>query len=118
MHVVHILAPYLYARFDVRIDSRAPFIFNYVNDMSGTVNHKLLLYANDSAILAAVKNILTIEIWLQNELEVVSEWLVDNKLSFHLGKIESILFGFRSRLKHNQFCGSRAKDYILSLRKL
>ena len=40
-----------------------------------------------------------IESVLQNELEIVSEWLVDNKLSLHLGKTESILFGSRPRLK-------------------
>ena len=58
----------------------------YVYDMSGAINHKLLLYTDDSAILVADKNISTIESLLQNELEVVSKWLVDNKLSFHLGK--------------------------------
>ena len=36
---------------------------------------------------------------LQKELEVVSEWLVDNKLSLHLGETEAILFGSKSRLK-------------------
>ena len=45
----------------------------YVHDMSGAVNHKLLLYADDSAILVADKNVSTIEILLQKELEVVSE---------------------------------------------
>ena len=43
---------------------------------------------------------------LQNELEIVSEWLVDNKLSLHLGKTESILFGSRPRLK---------SQYVLSI---
>ena len=72
----------------------------YVKDMSGAVNHRLLLYADDSVILVADgKTILIIEISLPKELEVVSEWLVDNKLSLHLGKTESILFGSRSRLR-------------------
>ena len=71
----------------------------YVNDMSGAINNKLLLYADDSAILVADKKISTIESLLQNELEVISEWLVDNKLSLHLGKTESILFGSKSRLR-------------------
>ena len=71
----------------------------YGNDMSGAVNHKLLLYADDSAILVADKSVSAIEMSLQKELEVVSEWLVDNKLSLHLGKTESILFGFKSKLK-------------------
>ena len=29
----------------------------------------------------------------------MSEWLIDNKLSLHLGKTESILFGSQPRLK-------------------
>ena len=66
------------------------FLIN-VNDMSGAVNHKLLLYADDPAIMVADKNVSTIEILLQKELEVVSEWLVNYKLSLHLGKTESIL---------------------------
>ena len=82
-----------------RIDSRANLFLIYVNDMSGAVNHKLLLYADDSAILVADKNVSTIDILLKKELEVVSEWLVDNKLSLHLGKTESMLFGSKIRLK-------------------
>ena len=45
-----------------------------------------------TAILVAYKCLSNIETVLQNELEIVSEWLVDNKLSLHLGKTESILF--------------------------
>ena len=41
-----------------------PLLFSiYVNDMSGAVNHKLLLYADDSAILVAEKSVSTIEIF-------------------------------------------------------
>ena len=71
----------------------------YVNDRSGAVSNKLVLYADDSAILAADKSLSNIETVLQNKLEIVSEWLVDNKISLHLGKTESILFGSRPRLK-------------------
>ena len=39
--------------------------FINVNDMSGVVNHKLLLHADDSAILVADKNNSTIDILLQ-----------------------------------------------------
>ena len=67
--------------------------------MSGAVENKLLLYSDDSAILVADKNISTVETLLQRELEVVSDWLIDNKLSLHLGKTESILFGSKPRLR-------------------
>ena len=51
-----------------------PFLFLiYVNDMSGNVSNKLLLYADDSAILVADKCVSNIEHILQNELEIVSE---------------------------------------------
>ena len=63
------------------------------------VNNKLLLYADDSAILVADKHISNIEKLLKKELETVSDWLIDNKLSLHLGKTESILFGSKIKLK-------------------
>ena len=45
----------------------------YINDMSGAVSDKMLLYADDSAILVADKCLSNIETVLQNELEIVSE---------------------------------------------
>ena len=36
---------------------------------------------------------------LKMELETVSDCLIDNKLSMHLGKTESILFGSKTKLK-------------------
>ena len=71
----------------------------YVNDMSGVIGNKLLLYADDSAILVADNDISTVENALQTDLQIVSEWLTDNKLSLHLGKTESILFSSKSRLR-------------------
>ena len=40
----------------------------YVNDMSGMVNNKLLLYADDSAILVADKHISNTEMMLKRNL--------------------------------------------------
>jgi len=71
----------------------------YVNDMAGVVNNKLLLYADDSAILVSGESKHDIECLLAQDLERVSHWLVDNKLSLHLGKTESILFGSKPKLK-------------------
>ena len=58
----------------------------YVNDMSAAVSNELFLYADDCAILIAHKCLSNIVAVLQNKLEIVSEWLVDNKLFLHLGK--------------------------------
>ena len=70
----------------------------YVNDMKAAVKCKLLLYADDSALLASSSDVSEIEDVLSRELESVSEWLVENRLSLHLGKTESILFGSNKRL--------------------
>ena len=73
----------------------------YVNDMSASVGPdcKLLLYADDSAILFSDKNPDIISAKLSQELQSCSKWLVDNKLSLHLGKTECILFGTKRKLK-------------------
>ena len=68
------------------------FLMN-VNDMETAVQCKLLLYADDFALLIPGRNLKDIEKQLSRELSCISEWLVDNKLSLHLGKTESILFG-------------------------
>jgi len=36
---------------------------------------------------------------LTENLQLVSQWLIDNKLSLHLGKTESIVFGSKHKLK-------------------
>ena len=50
------------------------------------VKCKLLLYADDFALIVPGNN--AKEIQLSNELESIREWLIDNKSSLHLGKTE------------------------------
>ncbi|XP_053400521.1 uncharacterized protein LOC128557298 [Mercenaria mercenaria] len=68
--------------------------------MSAVVDDKVLLYADDSGILVTGKCKSEIEAILSNDLELISAWLVDNKLSLHLGKTESILFGSKPKLRN------------------
>jgi hypothetical protein len=76
----------------------------YINDMPISVNCKLLLYADDSALLVDGKDPVEIAAKLSKELESCQQWLIDNKLSLHLGKTEAILFGSNRKLKkHNDF---------------
>uniref|UniRef100_A0A671TKH7 Reverse transcriptase domain-containing protein n=1 Tax=Sparus aurata TaxID=8175 RepID=A0A671TKH7_SPAAU len=70
----------------------------YINDMSAVVHCKLLLYADDSALLVPGCNVRDIKNTLGAELESVNQWLIDNKLSMHLGKTEPILFGTKRKL--------------------
>ena len=69
--------------------------------MSAVVENKLLLYADDSGILVSGKNISHVEKLLTESLGLVSQWLIDNKLSLYLGKTESILFGSKHKVKFN-----------------
>ena len=70
----------------------------YVNDMVSAVNCKLLLYADDSALMVSHRDTEVIQEQLCSELDAVNEWLIDNKLSLHLGKTESVLFGPKRKL--------------------
>ena len=71
----------------------------YVNDMAISVNCELLLYADDSALIISGPDPKTIAESLSVELDSCRKWLIDNKLSLHLGKTEAILFGSKKRLR-------------------
>ena len=71
----------------------------YSNDMVISVKHKLLLYADDSVILVCDKDPSAVSKSLSSELDTCNKWLIDNKLSLHVGKTECILFGSKRKLK-------------------
>ena len=57
-----------------------PFLFLiYVNDMKAAVKCKLILYADDSALLVSGKDVVKIEQALSRELKAVNEWLEENR---------------------------------------
>ena len=64
--------------------------------MTIAVKCKLVLYADDSALLVDVSEM---EETLSLEHGSVSEWQTDTKLSIHLGQTESILFPSKRRLQ-------------------
>ena len=78
-----------------------PLLFTlYVNDMKNSVNCDLYLYADDSALVVGGRDATKIEQTLSKEMENLSIWLEQNKLSLHLGKTESILFASKRKLSH------------------
>ena len=81
--------------------------------MSSATNNKLLLYADDSGILVSGKDKCQIEQALSKDLNQVSQWLVDKKLSLHLGKTESILFGTKYKLKSNPSLNVMCNDTVM-----
>ena len=50
---------------------------------------------------------------MKADLHLVRQWLVDNKLSLHLGKTESILFGSKQRIKSNSTVDITCNDTII-----
>ena len=81
---------------------------------------RLILYADDSALLVSGTSVSVIEETLVDELTFLCEWLVDNKFSIHLlGKTESILFGSNEKIRKQStmkiICGDNevtAKDNV------
>ena len=92
----------------------------YVNDMRAAVSCKLLLYADDSALLTSGKGVSEIEGVLSRKLESLSEWLEENRSSLHLGKTQSILFGSKKLKKSLSFQNMlfiRKDDTLVTERK-
>ena len=83
---------------------------------------KLLLYADDSALLISGKDPKKIAEELSKELSSCRNWLIDNKLSFHLGKTEAMLFGTRYKLNNvNSFeviCNNEVIKNVKSVKYL
>merc|ERR1711874_804384 len=88
----------------------------------GSVRCKLLLYADDSALIVSGTDPQTIADALSKELESCRQWLMDNKLSLHLGKTESILFGSKRKFKKVESfdvkCGDTTIKHVTSVKYL
>ena len=70
----------------------------YINDLKSVCSSNLFLYADDSALVVSHEDKNIIEQTLSAELLNVSRWMTD-RLSLHVGKTESIIFGSKIRLK-------------------
>ena len=71
----------------------------YVNDMATSLGCHLSLYADDSTLIASGDNARDLGVYLSGQLASCRRWMVDNRLSLHLGKTECILIGSRHRLR-------------------
>lgn len=86
----------------------------YINDMENSVNCDLYMYADDAALIVSGKSVNEIEVMLSSELESLSAWLEENKLSLHLGKTESILFATSRKLAKTDQLDIKCKDVNIS----
>ena len=71
-----------------------PLLFQYnVNDMKAEVICEFILYVDDYALPVFGKDVVKIEQVLGRELKAVKEWLEENRLSLHLGKLNLLFLG-------------------------
>ena len=85
----------------------------YINDMPLSVKCKLILYADDSTLLVRGKDPKLIAQILSENLKSCRHWLIDNRLSLHLGKTEAILFGTKRKLKNINDFQVKCEDIII-----
>ena len=75
----------------------------YLNDMPMAVKWNLFLYANDTCLVFQSKNVKVkdIEKQLNEDFANICDWLIDNKLSIHIGQdnTKSVLFGSERKIK-------------------
>ena len=94
----------------------------YINDMCLSVDCRLSLYADDSALLFSHNDPTVIADRLTVELSKCKRWLVDNKLSLHVGKTECLLFGSKRALKRvvnfGFFCDGVAVERVHNVKYL
>ena len=86
----------------------------YVNDMPISTKCKLLLYADDSALIVEGSDPKVIADRLSEELNSCRQWLIDNKLSLHLGKTEAILFGTKAKVEKVKTFSIRCGDVTIN----
>ena len=65
----------------------------YVNDICNSFNQlKFYLFADDTNLLYADKNLRSLEATVNNELSKVYAWLIANKLSLNIKKSNFVIF--------------------------
>ena len=71
----------------------------YINDLPNCLAHaELRMYADDTHLTFASNNMKDIELYLNQDLENVNQWLIANKLTLNQSKTEFMLIGSRQRL--------------------
>ena len=77
-----------------------PLLFSiFINDLPSVIKHsKCVLYADDTAIFYAGKNIDGINQRLNQDMECISQWLCNNRLCLNASKSNRMLIGSIQRL--------------------
>ena len=89
--------------------------------MSMALNCRLALYADDSALIFSGRDSNAVAHFLSQQMDRCSAWLIDNRLSLHVGKTECIMFGSHRRHKGRDFvvtCGTAVVKRVTSVKYL
>ena len=90
--------------------------------MHRSVNCRLSLYAAYSALIFSHSDHAVIAERLSHELSSCKKWLIDNRLSLHVGKAECIVFGSGRRLKgagnYAVSCDAMSVDQVAQVKYL
>ena len=71
-----------------------PILFlNYINDIVDCSNFNVTLYADDSVLTLAHKNLSTLQSNLNIEIPKINSWLIANQLSLNISKTKFLYFG-------------------------
>ena len=87
----------------------------FINDMSDALKCRLSLYADDSALVFSGPDPTKVADFLSSELSICRKWLIDNRLSLHLGKTECIVFGPKRRLNTDLQFDVKLDDAIVTI---
>ena len=80
-----------------------PLFVVFINDLLSVVHRcKIVLYADDTVLFFAGRNIQTIQSALQEDLNAVGEWFSLNRLLVNCNKTNVMLFGSKQRLARSQ----------------
>ena len=75
----------------------------YINDISNSSDQlKFYLFADDTNLLYADKNLRELEIKVNTELSKIYDWLVANKLSLNIKKSNFVIFRPRQKILNYQ----------------
>ena len=78
---------------------RSLLFFIYINDLPKTIRGKVSMYAHDNSLCHISNDISKLEYAINEDLELLDNWLKGNKLSLNVAKTKSMLTCTKSRRK-------------------
>lgn len=73
----------------------------YINDMPDTIDHPMVLFADDSTVIFSRKNLKSYEADINKTLNTIIEWLTKNNLKINLNKTKLMTFQQRTNYVPN-----------------